>query len=72
MSGVPIVPRTCGEAESIVACECKFTIETIKGIGGDFQRNVGGTQEHRRVTFDGYAPNDLMDALVDAIGRVCE
>lgn len=50
--------------------ECKFTVEHREGIGGDFERNVGGTQEHKRITFEGYATSQLYDALMNAIGEV--
>ena len=50
--------------------ECKFTVEHRQGVGGDWERNVGGTQDEKRVTFDGYATGELYDALVVAIREV--
>lgn len=50
--------------------ECKFTVESRNGVGGDWERNVGGAQTEKRVTFDGCATNELYAALIDAIGEV--
>ena len=52
--------------------ECKFTVESREGVGGDWERNVGGASKDKRITFDGYATGDLYAALIDAIGRVVE
>ena len=54
----------------MLAYECKFTVECREGLGGDFQRNVGGQQREKRVTFDGYANPALIDAIISAIGEV--
>jgi len=55
-----------------ITYECKFTVESRGGVGGDFQRNIGGMQGEKRVTFDGYASPELYAALIDAMGKVVE
>ena len=73
MSDMPII--TTSEAEpsiSLMAYECKFTVESRGGVGGDFQRNIGGATGEKRVTFDGYASPELYAALIDAMGKVVE
>ena len=45
-----------------LAVECDFTVERIDGMGG-----IGST---RRVTFKGYATDEVCAALVGAIGMV--
>ena len=45
-----------------LAIECDFTVEHIDGMGG-----IGST---RRVTFKGYATDEVCAALVGAIGMV--
>lgn len=50
--------------------ECKFTVESRECLGGDWAKNIGGAKKEKRVTFDGYATNDLYAALIDAIGKV--
>lgn len=52
--------------------ECKFTVEHRQGIGGDWERNVGGTHDEKRVTFAGYATGELYDALMASIREVLE
>lgn len=47
-----------------VAVECEFTVERIDGMGG-----MGST---RRVTFKGYATDEVRAALVGAIGDVLD
>jgi hypothetical protein len=55
-----------------MAYECKFTVESRGGVGGDFQRNVGGMQGEKRVTFSGQASPVLYAALIDAMAKVVE
>lgn len=45
-----------------LAVECEFGVERIDGMGG-----IGST---RRVTFKGYATDEVCAALVGAIGMV--
>lgn len=45
-----------------LAVECEFRVERIDGMGG-----MGST---RRVTFKGYATDEICAALVGAIGMV--
>ena len=45
-----------------LAIECEFGVERIDGMGG-----MGST---RRVTFKGYATDEIRAALVSAIGMV--
>lgn len=53
--------------------ECKFTVENDEGDGGDWEKNTGGKRRRRRVTFEGYATNELYTALMDATrGVVCD
>ena len=69
--GEPII--TTGDVEShvrLIAYECKFTVESREGTGGDFERNVGGSRKEQRVTFEGYASPEMCDALIAAIGKV--
>ena len=55
-----------------MAVECKFTVEHNEGIGGDWERNVGGTHRQRSITFEGCATMDVMHELAEAIRRVSE
>lgn len=55
--------------QDIKAIECKFTIEGADNTGGDWERNVGGMHEQRRVTFEGYATQELYAAIIEAIRR---
>ena len=52
--------------------ECKFTVSSSNGTGGDFERNFGGDVGEKRVTFEGYASDELIGALVDAIGKTVD
>lgn len=73
MSDMPII--TTSEVEpsvSLMVYECKFTVESRGGVGGDFQCNIGGTTGEKRVTFDGYASPEMYAALIDAMGKVVE
>lgn len=69
----PII-QTQGMEPSVepMAYECKFTVESRGNVGGDWERNVGGFASDRRVTFEGWASNALIDALIDAIGKVTD
>ena len=69
----PII--TTQDMEAVIepmAYECKFTVESKGNVGGDWERNIGGFAEDKRVTFDGYASAALIDALIDAIGKVAD
>lgn len=72
MNDAPIITHYDGESDNItaVAYECKFTVESTVNIGGDWERNIGGTHKQKRVTFDGYASHELYAALIDAIEEV--
>ena len=50
--------------------ECKFTVESRSGVGGDWERNAGGAQAEKRIRFEGCATNELYAALIDAMGEV--
>ena len=50
--------------------ECKFTVESRQGRGGDFERNIGGNMTDKRVTFEGFATNELYNALMGAVADV--
>lgn len=50
--------------------ECKFTIDSREGMGGNWERNIGGSTKEKRITFDGYVNQDLYAALISAIGEV--
>lgn len=52
--------------------ECKFTVENDEGNGGDFEKNTGGSRRRRRVTFEGYATDELYAALTDAVREVVD
>lgn len=70
MNREPIITYYEGESDSFTALayECKFTVESTGNMGGDWQRNLGGVHEQKRVTFEGYATQELYAALIDAIG----
>lgn len=55
-----------------MAYECKFTVESRGGVGGDWERNVGGMQGEKHVTFDGYASPELYAALIEMMGKVVD
>lgn len=56
----------------LIAYECKFTVESRGGVGGDWERNLGGTHSEKRVAFEGYASPELYAALIDAMGKAVE
>ena len=60
---------TADQAPEPMAYECKFQVESTGALGGDWQRNIGGNKEENRVTFDGYAPPELIAALIGAIEK---
>lgn len=60
------------EVSSIKFIECKFTVESRECLGGDWERNIGGANKEKRITFEGFATTALYDALIDAIGEVVE
>lgn len=70
MSDNPIITNYdgCSDSFTTVAYECKFTVESTGNVGGDWERNVGGMHEQKRVTFEGYASRELYAALIEAIG----
>ena len=72
MNDAQIITYYDGENDSFtaVAYECNFTVESTVNIGGDYERNKGGTHKQKRVTFDGYASHELYAALIDAIEEV--
>ena len=67
----PIITNYDGDSETFtpIAYECKFTVEGTGNAGGDFESNIGGAHEQKRVTFEGYATNELYAAVIDAIRR---
>ena len=70
----PIITHYNDESDSptVIAYECKFTVESTGNMGGDWERNVGGLHEQKRVAFEGYATQELYAALVDAIGTTID
>ena len=52
--------------------ECKFTVEAKTGNGGDFEKNIGGSMENKRITFEGYADQNLYATLAAAITKVVD
>ena len=55
-----------------ITYECKFTVESRGGVGGDYQRNIGGMQGEKRVIFGDQATPELYAALIDAMGKVVD
>ena len=49
---VKIGPSAYDETGPLLV-ECKFTVETREGLGGDFERNTGGSTKEKRITFRG-------------------
>ena len=52
--------------------ECKITVSATDAAGGDFERNDGGMRKDRRVTFDGFATKEVLEALVDMCKEVLQ
>lgn len=50
--------------------ECKFTVESRQGRGGDWERNTGGDMIEKRVAFEGFATNELYNAVMAAVADV--
>ena len=67
-----VIATTSEQTVEPLAVECKFTVEHKEGLGGDWERNVGGTNRQRSITFEGYATMDVMHELAEAIRRVSE
>ena len=67
----PIITHYDGESDSFtaIAYECKFTVESTGNTGGDWERNIGGMHEQKRVTFEGYVTQELYAAIIGAIGK---
>lgn len=73
MVDMPIITTHDEEPHvGVMAYECRFTVESRGGVGGDWERNIGGAQSEHRVTFDGYASPDLYAALIEAMGKVVD
>ena len=68
----PIITEGTEPTIEPLAVECKFTVEHKEGLGGDWERNAGGTHRQRSITFEGYATMDVMHELAEAIRRVSE
>ena len=52
--------------------ECKFTIESREGLGGDWEKNTGGDTKDKRITFEGYATKELYSAVMDAVRNISD
>lgn len=52
--------------------ECKFTVQSREGLGGDWERNTGGATKEKRITFEGYATPELYASVMDAVKKVVE
>ena len=50
--------------------ECKFTIESREGLGGDWEKNMSGATKDKRITFEGCATKDLYGAVMDALRNI--
>lgn len=50
--------------------ECKFTVESDEMLGGDWEKNIGGTRKETRITFDGYCSKEMYDELANAVRKV--
>ena len=61
---LPILPTKDEQVIRPMAYECKFTVES--------RSEVGGIQSEKRVTFDGYASDELYAALIDMMGKVMD
>ena len=68
------IPATqdVGPAGGMSAYVCRFTVESRGGIGGDWERSIGGATSEKRVTFEGYANRDVLDALIGAMAKVTD
>lgn len=67
------VTQTCDIGEPTIKplyFECEFTVSSREGLGGDWERNIGGSTREQRINFKGYASNDLLNALEEAIDKV--
>ena len=52
--------------------ECKFSIEHYTGTGNDYERNITGTGDRRRVSFEGYMSPELCEELRRSMAKVME
>ena len=50
--------------------ECKFTVESKHGNGGDWEKNIGGAMDNKRITFEGYATSELYNAVMNAVRNI--
>lgn len=50
--------------------ECKFTVEGEETLGGDFERNIGGTRKKSRISFEGYCSKEMYDVFADSIKKI--
>lgn len=50
--------------------ECKFTVESKEFNGGDFEKNIGGGRKEKRISFEGYATNELYKAVMDSAREI--
>ena len=44
--------------------ECKFTVES--------KNELGNAMENRRITFEGYATNELYSAIMDVVRNITD
>lgn len=70
MSNEPVIGDPKGMEFSFV--ECKFTVESREGLGGDWERNTDGATKEKRVNFEGFASAELYASIMDAVKKVVE
>lgn len=50
----------------------KLTIENRGGIGGDWERNIGGTNSEKRIAYEGPMTDKMLTVLVEAIMKLTD
>lgn len=70
ISDCVLLPNDNNSSVEPYLIECKFTVESKHGNGGDWEKNIGGAMDNKRITFEGYATSELYNAVMDAVRNI--
>lgn len=68
-TGCVVMPNEQPSVEPYLV-ECKFTVDITKTVTGDY--GEGSVKDGKCVTFEGYATNELYNAIMDAVRKITD
>lgn len=71
MSDEPSFIEVTGEPDFRII-ESKLIVESERFSGGDWAKNIGGSRNQKRITFEGYVTPEMYSALIDAITKAVD